>query len=298
MNQDVTAYLFAFSSVLTFSTAAIGFTYFSQKLSPLWMNVFKCLVSFLICVPAVYFLHGKLYWNIEKVWPLYLSGFIGLNVGDWFLLNAYKRIGPGRSLLLFGFQPFIAGSFAYFAWGEKIYPIQFVAIVFFVCCLFLFSYEKFKQNGEWEFKGLAFAFCGVVLDSVGIILTRHGFDKNPELSGLDVHYLRILAALVSFVVYLPVVKVGLLEGLKLLNRNEKILVTVSSFFGTFLSLIFYMQAVKVGKLATVTSILLADPMMSTLFESLWLKTWPTRYLWMALACFLCAMFCLFYPQFG
>ena len=291
------AYLLAFSSVLTFSTAAIGFTYFSEKVTPLWMNVFKCLICFLFCVPVILYLRGHLLWNFTDVWPLYVSGFIGLNVADWMLLIAYKRMGPARTLVLFGFQPFIAGGFSYYAWGEKIYPMQSFAIIFFLACLFLFSYEKFRKSGHWEVAGLLFALGGVILDSTGVILTRYTFNMHPELNGFDAQYLRTLAALVSFVIYLPFIKIDLVKNFRLLSMKEKLVAFISSFFGTFLSLVFYMQAVKMGKLAMVTSIVLADPVMSTFFESVWKKTWPTRYLWMALGCFFIAMFFLFYPQF-
>ncbi len=296
MNADLAAYLYAFSSVLTFSAAAIGFTYFTHKVSPLWMNIFKCLVSFAICLPLVLYLHGKVYWSIETAWPFYLSGFIGLNIGDWLLLSGYKRIGPARTLLLFGFQPFIAGGFSYLVWNETIYPIQLVAIFFFIICLFLFSYEKFKQKGTWEFSGLLFALSGVILDSIGVILTRYGFNQNPDLTGIEAQYIRTLAALVSFLIFVPFVRIGFMEGLRRLSLKERGVAVVASFFGTFLSLVFYMQAVKIGKLATVTSIVLTDPMISTLFESLWLRVWPSRYLWFALLSFFFAMFFLFYPQ--
>ncbi len=298
MTPELVAYTYAFSSVLTFSTAAIGFTYFSQKVSPLWMNIFKCGVSFLFCVPVIIYLRGQVWWGWQEAWPFYISGFIGLNIADWLILSAYKRIGPARTLVLFGFQPLIAGSFAYLAWGEEIYSIQFLAILFFVLCLFLFSYERFRATKQWEVVGLSLAFVGVVLDSTGVLLTRYGFSMNPEFTGFDAQYLRTLAALTSFVIYFPFIKIGFLAGLKKLSHKEKGIAFVASFFGTFLSLVFYMQAVKVGKLATVTSIILTDPVTSTFFECLWLKVWPSRFLWLALMCFFAAMFFLFYPQFA
>jgi drug/metabolite transporter (DMT)-like permease len=295
MNENL-AYLFAFSSVLTFSVAAIGLTYFAQKVSPLWMNIFKCVISLLVCLPIVIYLERPFGVSFHKAWPFYLSGFIGLNLGDWLLLSAYKRMGPGRTLVLFGFQPFLVGTFSYFAWGEKIYAIQLVAIIFFVMCLFLFSYEKFKRSGEWEIKGLLLAFSGVFLDSVGVLITRYCFKENPDFTGFDAQYLRTLGALVSFVIYVPFIKIGLFSNFQRLSPKEKGIACIASFFGAFLSLIFYMQAIKIGKLATVTSIVLTDPVVSTFFECLWLRVWPTRYLWLALFSFALAMFFLFYPQ--
>ncbi len=298
MSTDLTAYLYAFSSVLTFSVAAIGFTYLSHKTSALWMNLFKCTFSFLISLPLIYYFNGQVYWPIETCWPFYVSGFIGLNVGDWLLLSAYKKIGPARTLMIFGFQPLIAGGFSYFVWNEVIYPIQLIAIIFFIMCLFLISYEKFKVNRTWEVSGLLLALAGVTLDSIGVILTRHGFNINPELGGLEAQYLRTVSALLGFIIFIPFVKFNFMINLNRLTKNERLVAMTSSFFGTFLSIALYMQAVKIGKLATVTSIVLADPMMSTLFESLWLKKWPSKYLSFALGCFIAAIYFLFAPQFG
>lgn len=297
MSQDLIAYLFAFSSVFTFSVAAIGFTYLTRKVTPLWMNVFKCLFSFLISLPLIIYYNQQVIWTWSESWPFYLSGLIGLNVGDWMLLSAYKRIGSARTLVLFGFQPLIAGSFSYFVWGEKIYPIQLMAVFFFIICLILFSYEKFKTTRTWEYSGLLFALGGVILDSIGVILTRYGFNLNPHLTGLEAQYIRTLAALTSFIFFIPFVKINLIGQFKALSAKDKIIACLSSFSGTFLSLAFYMQAVKLGKLAAVTSIVLTDPMMSTFFESVWLRRWPSRYLWIALLSFVCAIFFLFYPSY-
>ncbi len=292
----MTAYLLALSSVLTFSTAAIGFTYFSQKVSALWMNIFKALVSLIFSVPVIFYLRGSLSISLEEHWPFLISGIIGLNIADWMILSAYKIMGPARTLVLYGFQPFIVGGFSYFFWDEQIYALQFLAILFFVICLFLFSYERFKMRGQWEVQGLVLAFAGVILDSIGIILTRYGFNENPALNGFDAQYIRTLAAVISFAIYYPFIPVNFLKGLLRLSHKEKLVATVASFSGTFLSLVLYLQALKHGKLATVTSIVLTDPVMSTFFECLWLRIWPSRYLWLALLSFFAAMFCLFYPQ--
>lgn len=296
MNQELLAYTYSFSAVITFSVASIGFTYFSKKVSPLWMNVFKSVVAFAAALIFMLFLGKVVFEPIGKVWPFVVSGFIGLNLGDFFILSAYKRIGPGRTLILFGFEPFFVGSFSYIFWGEQIHSIQFVAIIFFVMCLFLFGLEQFKKSGTWEVRGLCYALLGVILDSVGVLLTRYNYNIYPDFGGLEALFFRTGGALLSFILLIPFVRMELVSQFKKLTFNEKWLAIISSFLGTFLTLVLYLQAIRVGKLATVTSIVLVDPMMSTFFECVWLKLWPTRYLWMAIGCFVCAMFCLMYPQ--
>ena len=290
---------YALFSVLTFSTAAIGFTYFARKVSPLWMNSFKCVVALICCVIGLMLTGGTLEHSLVSAWPFILSGVIGLNFADWLLFSAYKRMGPARTLVLAGFQPLMAGGFSYFVWGEKVFAIQLVAIVFLIGCLFLFSYEGFKRSGQWETQGLIYALCGVFLDCVGVLITRYGFKSAPQIDGIEGNYLRILGAFASFIVLWALRSNGwreLRQGFAKLSQKELGIAVVASFFGTFLSLVFYLEAIKIGPLALVTSVVLADPMMSTLFECLWVRAWPSGYLWLALGSFALAMVFVFMPQ--
>ena len=176
--------------------------------------------------------------------------------------------------------------------------MQFFAVIFFVGCLFLFSYERFRANRQWEIKGLLFALAGVLLDAVGVLLSRYGFDHTPQVSGIEGHFMRSVAALVVLLIVSPYFRVPFYEPFKKLVFKERFMVSMASVMGTFLSLVLYMQAIKIGKMATVTSIVLTDPMISTTLESFWKRQWPSRYMWAALVCFAFAMLCLFYPQFA
>jgi len=263
----------------------------------MWMNVVKNSVAYVATVMTLLMFSGNLSVDWNTHWPFLVSGVIGLTIADYCLLSAYRWMGPGRTLILFGFQPLLTGVASYYIWGDVIYGLQFVSIFFFVLCLFLFSYERFKDSGRWEVQGLLFAFCGVFLDAIGVLLTKYGFETHPEVTGTQANYLRISASLLSFLVMSPFLKVQLLKGWQRLFPKEKSLVIVASLSGTFLSLVFYMQAIKLGKLATVTAIILTDPMIATVLECVWLRRPPSRWLVWAMVSFGCAMFCLFFNQF-
>ena len=61
----------------------------------------------------------------------------------------------------------------------------------------------------------------MALDSTGLLLTRYGFTLRPEFTGFDAQYLRTVSALLSFMLYVPFIKIGFMEGLKSLTNTEK-----------------------------------------------------------------------------
>src|SRR5690606_26087846 len=67
---------------------------------------------------------------------------------------------------------------------------------------------------------------------------------------------------------------------------------IGSFFGTFLSLTLYFKAVQTGHLASVTSVAITAPFFATLFECLYHKKLPSKYLLLALAQFVVGFYIL------
>lgn len=285
-------------SVLTFSVASLGYTYFARLRSPLWLAIVKNMLAlgftliFLVIQGASIF---SLSW---AHWPFMISGFIGLGMADLFLLGAFKKIGPGRSLILFAFQPVITGLLAYGLWGEAILPSHGLAIVFFILCLVFFSQESLEQKEKGgEMQGLLLAVCAVTCDATGVMLTKHGFYLTPEISALKVNGLRLVAALFFLLPAGAFFRPGLISGFLSLTGRQKPFLFLVCFSGAFLSLVFYMEAIRYGQLAVVTSAVLADPMIATALECVWLGKRPSRWLIRALVAFLCAVACLVFPLF-
>ena len=81
------------------------------------------------------------------------------------------------TLLVFGFsapnnrKPCLS----YVGRGSAVYAVSCCDIFSYVLVFYiLFSYENYVRSGHWEIRGLIFAICGVTLDSLGWVLTRHG----------------------------------------------------------------------------------------------------------------------------
>ena len=262
------AILFALGSNITFAIASVFFTEFSRKVSPNWVNYLKATVAF-ICFTLVILLFGiELTMAQKSLVLLILSGFTGLMIGDIFLFRAFAHLGPGRVLMIFGFQPLLVGVASYYLFDTVFAPFQLLALFFLIGCILCFSLESFREKGHWDSVGIIFALTGVNLDAAGLMMTKAAFDLSPSLSPFVANAVRSGTTVVGFflVSLVPIFHLKLLPPFKNLTRNERWLAVFAGFLGTFVALGFYLQAIRLGQLSIISAIAGTSPLLATLFE--------------------------------
>lgn len=276
---------FALGSTLSFATSSLVFAEYSRRISALWMNCFKCVVAFALLAATIPLTTGWQTPSIESVTGLILSGFIGLNIGDLFLLNAFAKLGAARTLMVFGFQPLFLGVAASLFFGQKFEPRSLLAVFFLIACLMTFAIERFRHERVWGFNGLLYALIGVSLDAGGVLLSRAAFEHSPHLPPLEGNFYRCFGALLGFALISRFRPIQLLNGYKQLTTNRtRALVIAASFAGTYLALLLYLTAVKIGHLASISSIAITGPIFAAALECFIYRRAPSRYL-IAAFCF-------------
>lgn len=290
----MTPVLLALCSNVSFATASLFFTEYSRKYSAEWVNYYKALVAFLcfVLVTFVFQLHIDL--SNQSLLFLSLSGALGLFIGDIFLLKAFTHLGPGRVLMLFGFEPLILGVASFYLFGQSFSFYRIIAVVLLIGCLFTFSLESFRQKGHWDLKGLLYALIGVTLDAAGILLTKATFEMNADLSPFYANVYRSGITVFCFLIMsqIPWFRLSLLAPLKQFQMKEKVKITFACFLGTFVSLGFYLMAMKDGHLATISAVAGTSPLFATLFETLTGRKKATIYLFVGIGFFISGMIVL------
>ena len=282
----MTPVLYALTANICFSIAILIYTSFSLKTSVIWTNTFKAIVAFLAFVLSVTAILG---WN-PVLWPsifaFFISGAIGLAIGDLFLLRAFTLIGPSRSMVLFGFQPLFMGVTSWWLFSQEMPLHRLLAVVFLIACLVIFSMERYKAHREWGIKGILLALTAVLLDGAGILLTRYGFDTSPEIHAFEGNAYRCAGAVAGlFVIGWARTPIHLVKHFMDLTVKTRVLIVFASLLGTFFSLGFYLQAVKTGHLASISAVAITGPFFAALFEYLYKKQWPGRHFVLAFVMF-------------
>lgn len=285
-------YLYGLGANLTFAIGSQIFTTYSRQISSSWMNCFKAIVGAIAFGLFVTFfgVWHEIEWKYFSLF--FFSGFMGLGIGDIFLLKAFSLMGPGRTLMIFGFQPLLIGVLSYFVFDQALDPKKFFAIFFCILCLGTFSLESFKRSGTWDLKAISIAFIGVFLDGVGVIITRYSFDFNPELTAMEGNFHRCLGAIFAFILLSYWKPFKFFSKWKEQTFKAKNILIFGSLMGTFLSLALYLKAIQTAHLATLSGIAITGTIFSSLLECIVDKKWPSRYLLIAFTFFLGGMYIL------
>ncbi|HOW90137.1 MAG TPA: EamA family transporter, partial [Elusimicrobiales bacterium] len=227
-------YLYALGANLSFAIGVQFFTHYARTHSSSWVNCYKAVVA-----AALFALTVAAQGGFHDIRPLYIllffaSGMLGLGAGDIFLVKSFSLMGPGRTMMLFGFQPLLIGILSYFIFGQAVDAGKFVAILFFIVCLFIFSLESFRRHGHWNVRASLFAVCGIVFDAAGVLITRYSFDNSPGISTTEGNFYRAAGALILFALLSRFKPFHFSRTLKALAPRSLILVTLGSFMGTYL----------------------------------------------------------------
>lgn len=155
-----------------------------------------------------------------------------------------------------------------------------------MACVWTISFEKFREKGEWEWKGILFAALGVLLDNIGVVLSRKAFDQSPEMGSFLANAVRTLGAILPFFVFLRIRRETPIREFIRLTGKEKATVILASFLGTFLSLFCWLTALRIGHIGSLAGVGSFNPVAASLWEWVLLRKRPTKYLVVALTLFL------------
>ena len=225
---------------------------------------------------------------------LLLSGCIGLMIGDIFMLKAMSMLGASRMLMIFGLQPFFLGIGGYFFFHQHFSLYNLLGLVSMTLCLFTISLEYFKKSGTWQLEGLIAGLVAIILDAIGIFLTRFGFEDSKGISAIQVNAIRCVGAIIGFIfIYFFKEKISFTPVWKKFSKDEKVRIIMGSLLGTFVSLILYLTAVSRGKLSIISAVTVTGPMFASVFECVRYKRWPNSYTVIAFIFFITG-FSIFY----
>jgi drug/metabolite transporter (DMT)-like permease len=284
--STIEVYALAIGANLAYSTASMIFSVYAKRFSSMWINQVKVLTAFIAFLIAMFFAEKFVSLQPATIGYLVLSGFAGLCLGDIFLFRAFTTLGPARSLVLYSFQPLMLGIYGYFFLHQIFTVNQTLSVLCMIVCIFIFMLERNKTTGSWDMKSFIWAFLGISLDAIGVMLTREAFESNVELQTFQVNVIRCIGALAGFLMISPKSYITVAKDMIALRKREILLVLGSAICGCFISLTMYLAALKYAHVGTLTAIAITGPVWVSLLECLYHRRLPNLYLVVAFCFFL------------
>jgi drug/metabolite transporter (DMT)-like permease len=284
--SSIEVYGLAIGANLAYSTASMIFAIYAKRFSSMWINQVKAFIAFLAFLVAMVVTKQMVFVSTSTWTLLALSGLSGLCIGDLFLFRAFTTLGPARSLVIYSFQPLLLGIYGYFFLGQFFTVNQTLAVICMMICIFIFMLERNKTTGAWDLRSFVWAFVGIGLDALGVMLTRQAYESNPSLETFQVNVIRCMGGLIGFLLIKPNSYMTAARDLWSLRKREITVVIGASIGGCFLSLTLYLAALKYAHVGTLTAIAITGPVWVSLLECLYYRRWPNPYLLGAFAFFL------------
>ena len=132
---------------------------------------------------------------------LALSGLVGLVAGDACLFRAFVLIGPRLTMLVYSLNPLIAALLARVLFGERLGPLQVLAMAVTLAGVGWVVSERQPRTGAQGAAGgslapgLLLALGGGAGQALGLVFARQGLGDG--LPALSAHVLRMCAAAVG-----------------------------------------------------------------------------------------------------
>lgn len=284
--NSIEVYALGIAANLSFSTASMVFSIYAKKFSSMWINQVKVFTAFMAFALAMVVSQDMVAIDATTATLLLISGLSGLCIGDIFLFRAFTTLGAGRSLVLYSFQPLMLGLYGYFFLNQIFSLNQTLAVICMIICVFIFMIERNRSTGSWDMKSFIWAFLGITLDAIGVMLTRQAYEINPDLETFQVNVIRCSGALIGFLMISPKSYFVVFKDMISLRKREQTLIIGAAICGCFLSLTLYLAALKYAHVGTLTSIAITGPVWVSMLESLYHKKLPNSYLIGAFAFFL------------
>ena len=234
---------------------------------PLDINFLKNLIAFLIFLPFVIRFNYEI--GYKFIFILFLSGIIGIGLGDTFYLKSLKLVGTRKTLSIEALSPLFA-SFSSDLFIDERLPIKaWLGIIIVTFSIFLIirkqTYPPIK-NSKFKYKKSSlkiylYSFLSVFCAVLAGLLSRYVFLK-VEISPLITTEIRLLGA-IMFLLLTSKCKVNLF--IKDLQMNEKCIFIFSVLLGTNFGILLQQIVFKTLPLGIGWTLLSTSPIISLIF---------------------------------
>jgi len=167
------------------SLSAIGFTKSTQRVGSMVTNRVRVLLAMLLLILINAILYGQpipLHAGAARWAWLSVSGIIGLSLGDAFLFQAYKEIGPRLGLLLLSLAPLLGAAIAWIFFGQALNLIQITGMVITLAGISWVVLTRPTEQADNVHKvsgrGVLFGTLAALGQATGLVFSQQGMTGN------------------------------------------------------------------------------------------------------------------------
>ncbi len=236
----------------------------TKYLSASQINIIKNIIAFIIFSPILFTFHFES--SVREILILFVSGIIGIALGDTFYIISLKSLGTRRTLTFESASPIIAALLGSFLLNETL-PFKMWLGVFIVSISLLgVSLQKKINNQDIitninKNQGIAFALLSVLCAVVAATLSRLVL-VNSDLNPFQTTEIRLFGGIIGL---LPLIKYNFINLIKKLPYKNRFNLVYASFWGTNIGILLQQNVFKILPIGLGWTLLSTSPVIALFF---------------------------------
>ncbi len=197
---------------------------------------------------------------------LFLSGIIGVVLGDLLLFEAFVVLGARISMLIMSLVPPISALLSWIFLKENMTMLEILGMVITVTGISIVILERDHEKKQMKFShpvlGILLAFGGTIGQASGLILSKYGV---KDYSAFAATQIRLLAGVIGFTIIFLFKNKWKNIFLAMKNRKALSNIAAGSFMGPFLGISLSLVAVQKAKVGIASTLIALSPLVITAF---------------------------------
>ena len=231
----------------------------------LQLNSIKNLIAVITFSPILFSLNW--FSHLREISILFLSGLIGITIGDSLYIAALKRLGTRKTLSIEALSPIMANMLGTVLIGEILPLKAWVGTLIVTCSLIGITRQGINaKQKEFRIKngfksGIFYAFLSVSCAVLAAILSRIIF-KTSNLSPFQTTEIRLCGSLIFL---LPISRINLTYLWNEVTVENKLKLVFSSLLGTNIGILLQQTVFQMLPIGIGWTLLSISPLISLLF---------------------------------
>ena len=200
MRPELIGIYSALLSAASWALGAILFKKISENVSPFGMTLAKGLIGTLL-LGLVYYIEGVSALPAQVLILLFISGIIGISIGDTLFFASLRNLGPKMQVILFMFGQIITAIFGIIIFKEYPTTIQYAGISLTLLGVASVLWTKIRSSSEsisTNIRGVIYGLLSMFLFSFSLVLVKGAM---AEVSTIGATFYRILAGTVGMMIF-------------------------------------------------------------------------------------------------
>ena len=260
-NTNFTGEIAALSAALLWAISSVIYTRLGLKIPPLQLNLYKGLMA-IAMITLTLLIQGEVFSEISAstIALLFLSGIIGIGLGDTAFFNALNSLGARRTLLLETSAPPMGALLALIFIGEQLTTNVWCGIwLTLLGIAWVISEGNPVDPISVSRQGIIWGILAAVAQASGAVISRFALIQS-EITPLESSLIRLVGGtvIVLSLLFFPVAKQSKIKW-QLSWRSLGIIV-IASFGSTYLGIWLQQTALKFAPTGIAQTFLATSPL--------------------------------------